>query len=37
MTDSRLLRGAVLTFDNDPGESPVPRPDSLRYWEDGAV
>ncbi|MCI0511209.1 guanine deaminase [Chromohalobacter marismortui] len=37
MTDSRLLRGAVLTFDDDPGESPVPRPDSLRYWEDGAV
>ncbi|OLO11995.1 guanine deaminase [Chromohalobacter japonicus] len=37
MTDSQLLRGAVLTFDADPGEAPTPDADSLRYWEDGAV
>ncbi|WP_280541689.1 guanine deaminase [Chromohalobacter sp. 11-W] len=37
MTHSRLLRGAVLTFDADPGEAPTPEANSLRYWEDGAV
>lgn len=36
-TTHRLLRGAIFTCTDDPGEENIPLPDTTCYWEDGAV
>ncbi|MBZ9568334.1 guanine deaminase [Modicisalibacter tunisiensis] len=37
MTDSRLLRGTLVGFLNDPGEGDTPEPGSVLHIEDGAL
>ncbi|TDX31042.1 guanine deaminase [Modicisalibacter xianhensis] len=37
MTDTRVLRGPLLSFMNDPGEDDTPQPGSVLYLEDGAL
>ncbi|GHB10029.1 guanine deaminase [Salinicola rhizosphaerae] len=33
----RLLRGAIFTCVDDPGEENTPLPGTTRYWDDGAI
>ncbi|QTF91233.1 guanine deaminase [Halomonas sp. BM-2019] len=37
ITDSRVLRAELLSFDADPGEADVPAADSVRHHQDGAL